>query len=81
VVKARKGAIKVMGKGKEFFWVCHALERSGLRISKESEVVVTALEGKWQITTPEREQVHQSIDDVLIALNLYFAQVNTGLRN
>jgi iron complex transport system ATP-binding protein len=62
--------VKVVGKGKEYFWLCHALDRAGLGISNESNIVVTALQGRWHTSTPEREKIHSSIDQVLKELGV-----------
>jgi iron complex transport system ATP-binding protein len=63
-------SVRVEGKGKEHYWLAHALQRSGWEISNDSNIVVAAHQGRWTTFRQGKEAVHTTIDQVLQELRL-----------
>ena len=66
VLSERKGKIAVLGKGIAYLWTCHALERCGYIVSKNSSIIVHVGDKNWIVESPGQKGYSvNSIEEVM----------------
>ena len=64
-VPATLAGVSVAGSGAAATWTRRAMEREGLAVVADAEVVITVAHGEWTVATPARTDTVHSIRDVV----------------